>query len=261
MQSRPREYWDKMEISYRPMYAFEEILAAFGDATGATGASDTMLAQIEAMAKRITGDEELGVPEIVEADRERVLAQYTFGPPSALGATKTHPADDAEATDFLRGVRAKEQLWRTSGFTWRRLLSRRELDLLTDEDRKQFGRNMAYYLAQSERMQQLFRSAQFVEPIAMVLAVVIVFNLALIQLASIELMFSDRNVNTTTSITVVVWMALVFVLSVFAARNKPYGVTLSQVLILSLLGPFRSNIRDYDPNEELFSARVKRLLG
>ena len=32
-----REYWDDMEIAYRPAYAFEEILAAFGDSTGAAG--------------------------------------------------------------------------------------------------------------------------------------------------------------------------------------------------------------------------------
>jgi hypothetical protein len=77
-QDYPRVYWDKMEISYRPAYAFEEILAAFGDATGASGAADTMLSQVEAMAQRITGDKDLRMPEILESDRARVLAKYAL---------------------------------------------------------------------------------------------------------------------------------------------------------------------------------------
>ena len=128
MQFRPREYWDKMEISYRPAYAFEEVLAAFGDATGAAGAADTMLSQVEATAQRITGDETLRMPEIVEADRVRVLGKYAFGTLPAAAERRPTPADDAVVdTDFLRGVRAKEQLWRASRFTWRGLLSPREL--------------------------------------------------------------------------------------------------------------------------------------
>ena len=75
-----REYWDKMELAYRPAYAFEEILSAFGDATGASGAADTMLSQVEAMAQCITGDDALRMPEILEADRVRVLAKYALGP-------------------------------------------------------------------------------------------------------------------------------------------------------------------------------------
>jgi hypothetical protein len=159
-QSRPREYWDKMEIAYRPAYAFEEVLAAFGDATGATGAADTMLSQVEAMAQCITGDTTLSIPEIVEADRADVLAKYVFRSLSASEEKETHTAAIATDTDFLRGVRAKEQLWRMSRFSWRRLLSRRELDLLTKEDRQGFGRNMTFYLLQSERMQQLLRATE-----------------------------------------------------------------------------------------------------
>lgn len=166
MQSNPREYWDNMEISYRPAYAFEEILAAFGDATGAAGAADTMASQAEATARVIADDPELSVPEIVEEDRQRVLAKY------ALGTRPVSAAGSDVGTDFLRGVRAKEQLWRTSRFPWRRLLSRRELDLLTEEDRKGFGRDMAYYHIQSERMQRLLRTAQIVGSGTFIIALV-----------------------------------------------------------------------------------------
>jgi hypothetical protein len=54
-------------------------------------------------------------------------------------------------------ARIAKSRWRTY-FDWRNLLSRRELDLLTGEDRIKFGRNMAYYLANSERAQLFLRT-------------------------------------------------------------------------------------------------------
>lgn len=251
MQSSPREYWDKMEISYRPAYAFEEILAAFGDATGATGAADTMLSQVEATAQRITGDEALRMPEIVEADRARVLAKYAFGALPTSAAKRTHTADDAVDTDFLRGVRAKEQLWRTSKFRWRRLLSRRELDLLTEEDRKGFGRSMAFYLLQSERMQRFLRTVEIGAPVTLVLAVAAVFGFYVFGMGWTlrdTPNFIEAMVLTYSFLGV--WMLFAFVWSAIVARDKPYGVRLFQVFMLTLYGPFRPDIHDYDPDEE-----------
>src|SRR5262249_45116730 len=147
-------------------------------------------------AQRITGDGALRMPEILEADRALVLAKYAFGALPASAVTKSHKLNDAVDTDFLRGVHAKEQLWRTSQFSWRRLLSSRELDLLTEEDRKGFGRNMAFYLLQSERMQRFLRTTGIVSPVALVLAVAVafVFNLfakenLIYPPGSIELMY------------------------------------------------------------------------
>jgi hypothetical protein len=148
-----------MELAYRPSYAFEEILAAFGDATDAAGAADTMASQVEQMSQCITGNKRLRMPEVVETDRAQVLAKYALGEGTLLPKQRTFvTSDEAADTDFLRGVRAKEQKWRTSDFDWRNLLSRRELDLLTGEDRSKFGRNMAYYLANSERAQLFLRT-------------------------------------------------------------------------------------------------------
>jgi hypothetical protein len=253
MQSNPRGYWDKMEISYRPAYAFEEVLAAFGDATGATGAADTMLSQLEVMAHCITGDDTLRMPEIVEADRTRVLAQYAFG---ALPAVQEmHTAVDAVDTDFLRGVRAKEQLWRTSRFSWRRLLSRRELDLLTDEDRKGFGRNMAFYLLQSERMQRLLQRVELGSPIIFIAAVGILVLLffALVTPPLIVSLPSNAIppiILTSISIFIGIWMFILLAWSIIIARDKPHGVRLLDVFRLSLYGPFRPEIPDYYPDDE-----------
>lgn len=251
MQSRAREYWDRMEISYRPAYAFEEVLAAFGDATGATGAADTMLSQVEAMAQQITGNDTLRMPEIVEADRERVLAKYAFGVLPTPAAKLTRAADDdAVDTAFLRGVLAKEQLWRKSEFSWRRLLSRRELDLLTDQDRKGFGRNMAFYLVQSERMQRLLRTVELGGPITFMLALAVSVAVSLLPYLRYRLGEDPFVLPIASSIFIGLWMFSALVWSIVAPRDKPYGVRLFQVFILSLYGPLRPNIRDYDPDEE-----------
>ena len=138
-QDKPRDYRDRMEVAYRSFYAFEEVLVAFGEATGATGASDTMLAQVEKTAQCIAGDDKLQMPEILDQDREQVLAKYSFvgevpkrsRPAKEADAEETSDAGDPE---FLRGVLAKEQVWRASKFNWHLLLSRRELDLIRPED-------------------------------------------------------------------------------------------------------------------------------
>jgi hypothetical protein len=79
------------------------------------------------------------MPEILDQDREQVLAKYSFvgevpkrsRPAKEADAEETSDAGDPE---FLRGVLAKEQVWRASKFNWHLLLSRRELDLIRPED-------------------------------------------------------------------------------------------------------------------------------
>jgi cellulose biosynthesis protein BcsQ len=246
LRYRAREYWDKMELTYRPSYAFEEVLAAFGDATGATGAADTMLSQVEAMAQRITGDDNLTTPEIVEVDRARVLAKYAFGSMTPLTEkTERVSEGDTADTEFLRNVRAKEQLWRGSGFFWRHLLSRRELDLLTDADRKGFGRNMAYYLANSERMPNFLRWLDFAFAIDLLLGSVA---------AAAFYYFYPKNeppaISLVISLYVFMMVNILLALSwsLVTGGSRPYGLPLSQVFRLTLLGPFRRDIADYDPD-------------
>jgi len=57
-----RAYWARMELAYRPAYAFEEVLAIFGDASDIASASDTLLAQIERVSQRIAEDPNLRAP-------------------------------------------------------------------------------------------------------------------------------------------------------------------------------------------------------
>lgn len=249
METHPREYWDKMEIAYRSAYAFEEVLAAFGDATGAAGAADTMLSQVEAMAQQITRNEHLRMPEIVDADRNEVLAKYAFGKPDGGPTAERGPTPDI---DFLRNVRAKEQLWRNSKFSWRFLLSNRELDLLTDEDRRSFGRNMSYYLVQSERMQQLTRLAQIAGPVTLVLIVVVgvIVSLNVIMLRYYLSVETLKFSLYFSSAVIFLWILSALIWSVIARPRLPFGVRSLHAIRLFVFGWGRE-IQDYDPQFNL----------
>ena len=263
MQMHPRDYWDDMELAYRPWYAFEEILAAFGDATGALGSSDTMLAQVEAMARRIAKDDDLYMPQVVPLDRTRVLAEYAFAgtnfpvtswpsrrwSESGLTVRSAPPVSDVAGDpldlNFQRGVLAKEQLWRASGFSWRHLLSRREIDLLTDGDRRDFSRNMAYYFANSQRAQSFFRGLDFA----------FLFNCT-ISATTLWISFDSLRASSPviellpllmglTFITM--WLALTFLWAVIAIWliNPPHGIRLFEVASILVMRPIRGYIRDY----------------
>jgi|GEM_PF-66273 len=246
MQATPRDYWDNMEIGYRPAYAFEETLAAFGDATGAAGSTDTMLNQVELTSQQITGDIKLRMPEIGERDRAQILAKY------ALGTSITPGASETVDTDFLRNLRTKEQLWRTSGSKWRLLLSRKELDLLTEEDRKSFGRNMGYYVIQSERMWNLLRVGQIIGS-SVFLLTLLAFGVSIILSKGLEILGYLRYTPFTCFLAVLLaviaaWLASAAARTVVAAiRDKPEGVGLLQVFLISLTGPVGLRVDDYDP--------------
>jgi hypothetical protein len=106
-------------------------------------------------------------PEAEETSRsipehlEDALRKYALGSAEAPRANAKPVAPDMSPdTEFLRGIHAKESLWRNTEFYWRLLLSRREIDLVTREDRLSFGRSMAYYFAQSEIMHGLLERLQ-----------------------------------------------------------------------------------------------------
>jgi hypothetical protein len=191
-----------MEVAYRPSYAFEEVLAAFGDATGAAGASDTMLAQVEKTAQCIAGDDKLQIPEILDQDREQVLAKYSF-----VGKVpkRSQPAKEAkdEGTpdvgdpEFLRGVLAKEQVWRASEFHWRVLLSRRELDLIRPEEQKTFGRNMTYFYAQSQTMQELLARISVLSLGAGILSLIIGFCIPFLLAPYYPPLYGGKSADST----------------------------------------------------------------
>lgn len=270
-QSRPRDYWDSMEFAYRPAYAFEEVLAAFGDATGATGAADTMVSQVEATARCITGNDSLSMPEIGEKDRHDVLEKYALGQTGTTLVVNRASTDESAETDILRNLRAKEQVWRASSFSWRNLLSRREIDLLTAEDRKGFGRNMTYYVAQSEAMQKLLGFANRLSVGVWVLALClgILAALALAQNAFgsnygsyrslTDILFRSSQMWILRALITVPIIALLFAGfgATMTVRDKPYGLHFLQIFAIILGGPLHSDIKDYDPKNGHTSRKLE----
>lgn len=208
------------------------------------------LAQVEALAHRITGDDTLRMPEIVDADRARVLAEYAMGAsPAPLGRERDSlPTDQADA-GLLRGILAKEELWRHSGFQLRHLLSRRELDLLTESDRATFGRNMSFYYANSTRYQKF---GQFMDLGWAATIIITVF----IGISAYLLFYYDLNFDILLLFTVYSALAayglLITLLAALLRRSSlsPYGLTMRTAIVLAISGPFRREIKDYSREEE-----------
>ncbi len=68
------EYWARVAVQYQPFYAFEEVLAVFGDSPGSP---QSMLARMEALAGCITGTEPaLQLPPVSQGARYEILARY-----------------------------------------------------------------------------------------------------------------------------------------------------------------------------------------
>ncbi len=164
------------------------------------------------------------------------------------------PADDVADVDFLRGVLAKEQQWRKSDFFWRLLLSSRELDLLTSEDRRAFGRNMTYYAANSERAQRLLRLLGIAFAIDLLFALGIPLwiyfaryglSLPVESFKEFFLLILAPLLTVFALIQIVLSLAVAVVANI--GGNKPYGMTFFNVLSRVMLGPWRE-IPDYDPD-------------
>jgi len=254
-QSNPRAYWDKMEISYRPSYAFEEILAAFGDASGAKGAADSMLSQVEGMAQIVAGEPQLHMPEVLDEDRARVLELYAFDGRIPQAAPRAATEQEAEDSDFRRRVIAKQQVWRKSRFNWRYLLSRHELDLVADDDIRIFGRDVNMFITQSRRAHSLFKFIDRAFFACLAGFVLIALNYRTIYYwlsdevivrSSIGRILPSPEVMLAAPIAVLVMFGLI----ASVRDNLPYGVSSLAVLRLTLAGPFRWKILDYDMTAE-----------
>jgi cellulose biosynthesis protein BcsQ len=249
-------YWSMMELSYRPAYAFEEVLAAFGDATGAERASDSMASQIEGMSKSVARDERLRMPEITAEDRDAVLAKYALAMPDEASPRVEQHGSSVDAADvrFRRELFAKEHMWHGNGYRWRDLMSRRELDLITQSDRAGFGRTMSYYVAQSERVHTFTRQLDMallgiIGVVVSMLAYWYYRYFVAFDVLALEMSYSalTREREQVAMIISALTSFTPFLFAAFLNRspNKPHGVGMVSVLSMLVLGPLRGEIRDY----------------
>jgi formylglycine-generating enzyme required for sulfatase activity len=92
-KGKDEDYWNKAEVGYWPFYAFEEILAVFGDRYRT---DSSLLAACEHVAGLITDGEVSRLTPLEPAQREQVLAAYER---HAVGTTAgmdraQHPRED-----------------------------------------------------------------------------------------------------------------------------------------------------------------------
>lgn len=71
------KYWGDIEVPYKPFYAYEEILAPFGDRSHQKG---SLLFAFERLAERITDGRVGSVVQISENDRRRWLSEFERTP-------------------------------------------------------------------------------------------------------------------------------------------------------------------------------------
>jgi tetratricopeptide (TPR) repeat protein len=83
-EEEANRYWTSVPIPYRPFYAFEEMLATFGDAPGSP---TTMLAAFERLTSAITRGQVTSLPPMEEEVRQQYQAAFTrrlVAPPADL---------------------------------------------------------------------------------------------------------------------------------------------------------------------------------
>jgi MinD-like ATPase involved in chromosome partitioning or flagellar assembly len=256
-----RRYWDDMEITYRPYYAYEEVLAAFGDSAGAGGSDKTLLSEMEAVARRVSGLPSLRTAEFPEHERKRVLADYALGMLDANERTSAKPVvqkpseEDKADSEILRNIYAKEIIWRTRDYDYRNLLSQRELQLITPKERESFGRQMSFYHDNSERFLGFRQTTNGIFFLIWVgLMAVPAPSWAAAYLWQLVRFNAEATppAHSTFDVPVLIvgifaWLIIVTarIFSAHQSTSRPYGMRLMDVFRLSFLGPLTSDVRDY----------------
>ena len=121
-----RKYWDDVEFIYVPFYAYEEILATFGDPSGQT---PSVLASAEHLTARITEGTVKTMPEQQDTKRLVVLEQFKRKPAVATvdELTKRSP----ELGTVLEEFQGRLKKWLASGLD-KDLLSASALSRIDD---------------------------------------------------------------------------------------------------------------------------------
>jgi MinD-like ATPase involved in chromosome partitioning or flagellar assembly len=86
-------YWNRVQILYQPYYAYEEVLAAFGDTRKTTG---SMLVAMETVASLLVRPDVASLPSMPETRRRETLRRFERPKPSSA------PARDAAAPAFSK---------------------------------------------------------------------------------------------------------------------------------------------------------------
>ncbi|MEN3534059.1 FxSxx-COOH system tetratricopeptide repeat protein [Microbispora sp. ZYX-F-249] len=101
-QDQAGSYWGAVEIPYKPFYAYEETLAAFGDAPGSPG---SLLAAYERLTNVITGGRVPSLPPLDEDLRLSYRELFVRRRPSlSEDVTLSHVPEDRLWADWITAV-------------------------------------------------------------------------------------------------------------------------------------------------------------
>jgi MinD-like ATPase involved in chromosome partitioning or flagellar assembly len=111
--------WGDVEVQYFPFYAYEEVLAPFVDPPGRKLSLLAAVNQITTMV-----GEQVQLPSIDAAERERILRQYR----GDAGDTRSKAKREApSASRFYQKIKARQDAWSEAGKPPRLLLSKTEM--------------------------------------------------------------------------------------------------------------------------------------
>jgi hypothetical protein len=206
---------------------------------------------MEVITRRITGHK-ARAPEMPEADRQRVRQSYAFGVLAAASAASPaapEPHEEAYAK-ALRNIYNKERLWRSSDYRCGNLLSLSEFRLISEVETLKFGPLMREYYRNSTLMEDYRRVTERNFYIFMFLVLVVVAPGATFffgEVSAVVVRGATLNVWSLLGVTALL-LFLIFCLYVVTQRRgyAPIGTTPTDAIMLSLLGPFAPDIRDYE---------------
>jgi MinD-like ATPase involved in chromosome partitioning or flagellar assembly len=250
-----RQYWDSMEVTYRPYYAYEEVLAAFGDTTGAHGSARNLASEVESIGKLITGEPNLAMPEITEQSRRQVLDVYALGksaPQGERAVPSTSPAQQTSVTETLREtadadapdtlldeIYAKESRWRNRDYPYRLLLSEREMALIKPDEVAEFGRLMMFYHKESQKFPAVRKGAAYSATIGAILTILTIAAMFVVRLNFPSLLSAGTVYGYGYVIFFCLSPSIAAVRAFLSVQSGslPFGMQFRDAFILNLMGP------------------------
>jgi cellulose biosynthesis protein BcsQ len=119
LEGRRREqYWRKSEVLYHSYYAYEEILAVFGDSAES---DKTLLSDMETLTGHLTDQAITGLAPIPEPRRLEFKVQYQRAQDVPVAGTPD--LKDPQAIELYDRVKAAEEEWERSGRSSVKILS------------------------------------------------------------------------------------------------------------------------------------------
>jgi CO dehydrogenase nickel-insertion accessory protein CooC1 len=104
-QAEALAYWTSVEVPYKPFYAFEEVLATFGDEPGSPA---SLLAAFERITAAVTSGEVTALRPIPEERRLQFKELFARRPPAALTQVYlSYAPEDRMWADWIEAVLAR----------------------------------------------------------------------------------------------------------------------------------------------------------